>query len=518
MVGQISYTEEQIIFVLQQLLAGEKRDVILQEYKREFNKALSTAQLRYIKIKYGHDPEFGQVQPSYSINHHISNYFRQSLIVTAMINRKLPKNGGNRKTAKEPSKKETIQLAQPMSDGPYPTVMLVSQPNSGSLQSLPADFPAMRHLIEYNQGPSEPLITDKGLSLLHQQSQQQHAGLPNHQLETSTEQPSGTYWFDQYQPTSYSTAYGNQPVLHYCNQILYPSVAKKRKHDELVEPTSMLTAELASTRGLEDTLYIDTTALETAEKREKRRKLESPAADYTPIPTATPAQTPTDSMADQKVTKRSKVYFSNGVPSQRSVPPNDLTTMEDELSPWSKLAEGTDPENRPQKPMTTPPSLRTWKGIVHLDGPSPQGRISKAVKSATVYTNQELTFPREYGSPLFDNTGSSLRYNHQVDASYYPLSLEVYDPALDPAFEHCVDATLQPRAGDAILETHSSASVGNDDNQEQSASGSTTVPHQFDFEEDFDFFKEIEGFDWSVCLPTDADQTQKADGQTQLSE
>ncbi|KAJ0166916.1 hypothetical protein CTA2_5263 [Colletotrichum tanaceti] len=60
MVGQISYTEEQIIFVLQQLLAGEKRDIILQEYKRKFNKALSTAQLRYIKIKYGHDPEFGQ--------------------------------------------------------------------------------------------------------------------------------------------------------------------------------------------------------------------------------------------------------------------------------------------------------------------------------------------------------------------------------------------------------------------------------------------------------------------------
>ncbi|KAK6214758.1 hypothetical protein QIS74_07777 [Colletotrichum tabaci] len=379
----------------------------------------------------------------------------------------------------------------------------------------------MRHLIEYNQGPSEPLITDKDLSLWHQQSQQQHDDLPHHQLETSTEQPSGTYWFDQYQPTSYSTAYGNQPVLHYCNQTLYPSVVKKRKHDELVEPSSMLTAELASTRGLEDTLHIDTTALETAEKREKRRKLESTAADYTPISTATPAQTPTNSMADQKVTKRSKGYFSNGVPSQRPVTPNDPTAMEDELSPWSKLAEGTDPENRPQKPMTTPPSLhlsRTWNGIVHLNSPSPQGPISKAVKSATVYTDQELTFPREHGNPLFDNTGSSLRYNHQVDSSYYPLSLEVYDPALDPAFEHCVDATLQPRAGDAILETHSSASVGNDDNQEQSAFGSTMVPHQFDFEEDFDFFKEIEGFDWSVCLPTDADQTQKADGQTQLSE
>ncbi|TQN70085.1 hypothetical protein CSHISOI_05379 [Colletotrichum shisoi] len=382
----------------------------------------------------------------------------------------------------------------------------------------------MRHLIEYNQGPSEPLITDKDLSLWHQQSQQQHDSLPQHQSETSTEQPTGTYWFDQYQPTSYSTAYGNQPVLHYCNQTLYPSMAKKRKHDELVEPTSMLTAELASTRGLEDNLHIDTTALETAEKREKRekrRKLESTAADYTPVSTATPAQTPTNSMADQKVTKRSKEYFSNGVPSQISVAPNDPTTMEDELSPCSKLAEGTDPENRPQKPVTTPPSLhlsRTWNDIVHMSGSSPQSPISKAIKSATVYTDQELTFPREYGSLLFGDTGSSLRYNHQVDSSYYPLSLEVYDPAIDPAFGHCVDATLQPRAGDAILETHSSVSVGNDDNQEQSASGSTTVPHQFDFEEDFDFFKEIEGFDWSVCLPADADQTQKADGQTQLSE
>ncbi|TKW58421.1 hypothetical protein CTA1_9155 [Colletotrichum tanaceti] len=199
--------------------------------------------------------------------------------------------------------------------------------------------------------------------------------------------------------------------------------------------------------------------------------------------------------------------------------------MEGELSPWSKLVEGTDPENRPQKPTTTPPSLhlsQTLNDIVHLNGPSPQGPISKAVKAATLYMDQGLTFPREYESPSFDDTGFSLRYNHSVNSSHYPLSLEMYDPALDPAldpaFEHCVDATLQSRAEDAVIKTHSSASVSNDEDQDQSASGSTMVPHQFDFEEDFDFLKEIEGFDWSVCLPNDADQTQKDDDQPQPSE
>ncbi|GKT91653.1 hypothetical protein Ct61P_09503 [Colletotrichum tofieldiae] len=82
MVGQISYTEEQILFVLEQTLVNEKRDVILHEYKKKFDKPLSVSQLRYVKAKYGHDPEFG----------------------TAIVNRKLPDNGGNRKTAKSPSK------------------------------------------------------------------------------------------------------------------------------------------------------------------------------------------------------------------------------------------------------------------------------------------------------------------------------------------------------------------------------------------------------------------------------
>ncbi|KAK1595729.1 uncharacterized protein LY79DRAFT_680500 [Colletotrichum navitas] len=66
MVGQISYTEEQIFFVLEQVLADKKRDIILYEYQKKFGKSLSASQLRYIKTKYGRDPEFGK--PSENLN------------------------------------------------------------------------------------------------------------------------------------------------------------------------------------------------------------------------------------------------------------------------------------------------------------------------------------------------------------------------------------------------------------------------------------------------------------------
>ncbi|KAF3798881.1 hypothetical protein GCG54_00000314 [Colletotrichum gloeosporioides] len=77
MVGQITYTEEQILFILRLSLEDEKRDEILRQYHQRFNKPLTASQLRYVKGKYGHDPEFG----------------------TALINGALPTNGGARKTA-----------------------------------------------------------------------------------------------------------------------------------------------------------------------------------------------------------------------------------------------------------------------------------------------------------------------------------------------------------------------------------------------------------------------------------
>ncbi|KAL0935342.1 uncharacterized protein CTRU02_209933 [Colletotrichum truncatum] len=59
MVGQITYTEDQILFILRLTLSKEKRDVILRRYQERFNKPLTASQLRYVKSKYGHDPEFG---------------------------------------------------------------------------------------------------------------------------------------------------------------------------------------------------------------------------------------------------------------------------------------------------------------------------------------------------------------------------------------------------------------------------------------------------------------------------
>ncbi|KAJ0280564.1 hypothetical protein CBS470a_008728 [Colletotrichum nupharicola] len=63
MVGQITYTEEQILFILRLSLENEKRDEILRQYHQRFNKPLTASQLRYVKGKYGHDPEFGHQPP-----------------------------------------------------------------------------------------------------------------------------------------------------------------------------------------------------------------------------------------------------------------------------------------------------------------------------------------------------------------------------------------------------------------------------------------------------------------------
>ncbi|KAJ4996264.1 hypothetical protein K4K48_008793 [Colletotrichum sp. SAR 10_66] len=60
---QITYTEEQILFILRLSLENEKRDEILRQYHQRFNKPLTASQLRYVKGKYGHDPEFGHQPP-----------------------------------------------------------------------------------------------------------------------------------------------------------------------------------------------------------------------------------------------------------------------------------------------------------------------------------------------------------------------------------------------------------------------------------------------------------------------
>ncbi|KAK1705990.1 hypothetical protein BDP67DRAFT_415373 [Colletotrichum lupini] len=60
MVGQITYTEEEIIFILHHSLVKDKdhKDT-LREYEQRFSKTLTMAQLKYVRAKYGHDPEFG---------------------------------------------------------------------------------------------------------------------------------------------------------------------------------------------------------------------------------------------------------------------------------------------------------------------------------------------------------------------------------------------------------------------------------------------------------------------------
>ncbi|GKT64504.1 hypothetical protein ColTof4_06898 [Colletotrichum tofieldiae] len=459
MVGQISYTEEQILFVLEQTLVNEKRDVILHEYKKKFDKPLSVSQLRYVKAKYGHDPEFG----------------------TAIVNRKLPDNGGNRKTAKSPSK-DTSQ-----------------------------DLPSLE------QQP---------------QLRPQNEEFPQGQSQTSTPELSGTYWFDQYAPTAYETPYGYQPILHYYNQPRYPSTTHKRQLEEPAELFSSLTARLTPTRGLNNLVCLPPTISEPAEEsRAKRMRLDPQEEDFAPILAATPAQMPMNSITYQAMGQSNTNVFDvahpvgSATPINPTITDNNLYTTNDEneLSPWCQFITETDLGNRTEDPMPAPPSLQTpqvWHDNIYLNSAPAQGPmstttpISMATHSTTISTDTSLTFSDISWNQSFDETVFNLQSNHQASYFHSPQLLREYDPTLDSAFDQATEAALQAPAGHAIVETDTSVYGWDGDNQGQSAAAPMTVPQQFDFENDLKFSSNFEDFDWSIYLPDD-DQAQEIDGQTQ---
>ncbi|GKT43139.1 uncharacterized protein ColSpa_03320 [Colletotrichum spaethianum] len=445
MVGQISYTEEQILFILEQTLANEKRDVILHEYQKKFHKSLSVSQLRYVKSKYGHDPEFG----------------------TAMVNRKLPKNGGNRKTAKPP------------------------------LQDTSQNLPSLEEQA---------------------QSQPQDEAFPQYQSQASAPELSGTYWFDQYAPTAYKTPYGYQPVLHYYNQLLYPSTAQKRQHEESVKLLPALTPNPKLTRAWHDPSYLPATVHETASESEaKRTRLEPQGNTFTPIPTATPSQMPMNDLMYQAMEQSSTHSFDVAHPERPITPTNPTVTGnalytdgdESELSPCSQLIKETDPENRPGDPMPTPPSLqmpRDWNDnacpndTLAQEPASMTTPMSTAVLSPPTSADASLTFSDTIWSQFFDETEFSLQNNHEVSFSHSPQLYEAYDQTLDPAFDQVIEDTSQTPAGESIAETGISGYGWAGENQGQSASAAMTVPQQFDFSNDDSFSSSLEDFDWRACF------------------
>ncbi|KAL2210452.1 hypothetical protein CC79DRAFT_1330829 [Sarocladium strictum] len=58
MVGEPKYPPEQIYWILDRVLKKTKNDVLAQGFFETFAKALTPTQIRYIKNKYGKDPDF----------------------------------------------------------------------------------------------------------------------------------------------------------------------------------------------------------------------------------------------------------------------------------------------------------------------------------------------------------------------------------------------------------------------------------------------------------------------------
>ncbi|KAF9875900.1 hypothetical protein CkaCkLH20_06832 [Colletotrichum karsti] len=228
MVGQITYTEDQILFVLRLTLDKVKGAVILTEYEKRFNKTLTASQLRYVKSKYGHDPEFG----------------------TALINGTLPSNGGNRKTAPSTPRRSTV-ISRPVQDFNQPAIQTAANAYSlaplasASHHQLDAHLPSpsttfSRHPQQNTQQQSPP-----------QPSNHSHPGL----TLALPGMPAAVTEMPAWDPDN---PYGVQPVLQQYNRELR-SKPTKRSHSDFEDAVK-------EEQGPEDTETIDP----------KRLKLESP--------------------------------------------------------------------------------------------------------------------------------------------------------------------------------------------------------------------------------------------------
>ncbi|KAK2046911.1 hypothetical protein LZ31DRAFT_629604 [Colletotrichum somersetense] len=499
MVGQISYTAEQILFVLEQVLADKKRDVILYEYQKKFNKPLSASQLRYVRNKYGHDPEFG----------------------TALINRRLPDNSGNRKTAQSPSMGQSIQHVQPGKEPPrFPVIQM---PQSSS-HHLPLEHQKLQYPADYTSETCEK----PHISLIRPswgrrtqprlQSQLQRETVPQYKPHDNIPEPTGTYWFDQYAPMAYETPYGYQPVLHFYRKLLYPPTTQKRRLEESGEMLpSSAARQMLPIDGLNDLPSSPDTAPEPMEEpKAKRARLESQENGFASVRMAEPAQMSMNNLSHQAM-EQSNTGFCDVPPSEEPAAPVDSQNVDDALYtdddknehlPCSHSIEGFDPETQPEGylPLSPSPQMsQIWDkhavtNSTSIRGPtSAANLLSTATQSKAMSVDTSLTISGAAWGQVFNEMKSGLQINHQDSSSFLsPQPLETYDPALDPVIQ---DA-LQEFIGDASIETDASTYGWNGGNQGQPGSEVMAAPEQTLFGDGLAFLNDLEdfdsGIDWSV--------------------
>ncbi|EXF76387.1 hypothetical protein CFIO01_07644 [Colletotrichum fioriniae PJ7] len=204
MVGQITYTEEEIIFILQHSLAKDKdhKDT-LREYEQRFSKTLTMAQLKYVRAKYGHDPEFG----------------------TAMINGQVPDNGGNRKTA----------VPSPWQEATAAPIQYENDQNDQSFTSSTNEDDSVSedHMLQVLESYvcDSPSEAPENLALSSEKVQQQdeQARIDAEEYAAAHEKILQMFHENPDRP------YGVQPVQQYYEQMLFPSTVQKRKRGELEE-------------------------------------------------------------------------------------------------------------------------------------------------------------------------------------------------------------------------------------------------------------------------------------------
>ncbi|OHE97427.1 hypothetical protein CORC01_07209 [Colletotrichum orchidophilum] len=519
MVGQITYTEEQIIFILQQSLAGEKPKEILDQYEEQFSKPLTMAQLKYIKVKYGHDPEFG----------------------TAMINGKVPDNGGNRKTAAQSPQQEAwdtpAQCSNNQSDQSWKSSTDQPQSNSDRRYSMRENLQSMEN---YTHGSPTDIRMNLASSSGQAQHQQQQDEVPQDQQALfSAEEYSAAHnrILELFQMNP-DRPYGEQPVQQHYERMFQPSKVQKRKWDGLAEVKQGSGSFLPTRETLAVPAAVDEEHRESTTKRQKIQLRDSlsqkTSLKYSPQIPNTNTTHQALRQDDQSLSLLDLVIPEIPSPhTNQETGAGDLQAAKDSsVSPLTKLLNSIDNEYGLTNDSSFPSEFEhqmspVGNNAVYFDNTMCQGSDLMAVP---MRTETGSTMPSASPSINFSQSMSNAQLeapNNDAEYNFWGSSLDgfqgttAHDSALERDFDSAFLTYPQTFASDAYAELPSNVGRGHEEGlgdfsgmrSQQQSDGQNVASFSGDISNvDLD---DINNFGWGQIDLSSAEPPQSHDGHFQ---
>ncbi|KAK2060780.1 hypothetical protein LY76DRAFT_614829 [Colletotrichum caudatum] len=437
MVGQISYTTEQILFVLEQVLADKKRDVILYEYQKKFNKPLSASQLRYVKNKYGHDPEFGTHDTIKACEKPHASLIRPSW------------GGRTQPRLQSQLQHETVSQYQPHVNTPEPTGTYWFDQYAPMAYETPYGYQPVLHFygkLLYPPTTQKRRLEESGEMLPSSAARQLLPidGLNDLPISPGTapepmEEPKAKRARLESQESGFASVRMTEPAQMSMNNLLHQDVEQSNTNFCDVPPSEKPSAPVDSER-VSGTLYADD---------DKNERL--PCSHF---------------IKDFNPETQPEGYLP--LPSSLQMP-----------RMWGK---------------NTVTNSTSTRGPTSAAAP-----LSTSTQSTAMSADTSLTMSGAAWGQVFDNMEPGLQNNYQGSSSFLsPQPLETYDPALDPVIQDALqefigDAILET---DASTYGWNGENQGQSGSEVMVAPGQTGFGDGLAFLNDLEDFDN--GVDWNV--------------------